>query len=467
MKKLGEEELPEPSPIVSEESSPENDAQANEIEKRKEERAKRTALMLIEAGLKEAGGKGLLGTKEVDVSDRMSSAFVSLLSGGSPSVNPLIGRIKSKKNLGVEYNSEYNKKAKEEFRKIMTEARTIYVGRFDPLYRFQKESEKDRLSDENVHDAHSDMISRLILSKNKISFLRKNSPAYIITKEMIPHLVSLFQALKESFNEHKEKDNDESLSRLYYSIVSLKSFLDAYEPARINFKPQVSQTEKKDKARKKGKNPEAPTTTLPLDIESLRIRQIIPFQGFSQEDGGLPESPHRVADPLLEDLVFGIEFNRDVGGFDSKEILESLLNSRQIKISSALEDRGSYSSAITEYGKINIVKVIVRARAVAQARKAGSQFIFKVERSGSSAHMEEEVTASKTDQLKKLSYATTSPLYEASSPSGEKISFTPTDLVAGTGYLTDSKGKRFRPKKMKAKSLASKVTSKGFGKVKK
>ncbi len=62
---------------------------------------------------------------------------------------------------------------------------------------------------------------------------------------------------------------------------------------------------------------------------------------------------------------------------------------------------------------------------------------------------------------------TTQPFYEAVGPDGSKHSFTPADLVKHHGYLVDSKGRKFKPKKIKGKSLSSKVMSSTFGKVKK
>ena len=71
------------------------------------------------------------------------------------------------------------------------------------------------------------------------------------------------------------------------------------------------------------------------------------------------------------------------------------------------------------------------------------------------------------DDLKKLSSGfNTTPLYETVSPSGDRISFTPADLVIGGGKLKDAKGNKFKPKKRKGKSLSDRVTSKEFGKVK-
>jgi len=57
-------------------------------------------------------------------------------------------------------------------------------------------------------------------------------------------------------------------------------------------------------------------------------------------------------------------------------------------------------------------------------------------------------------------------LYETTSPSGESVIYTPADLVIGGGKLRDSKGKGFKPRSHKGKSLADRVMAPGYGKVK-
>lgn len=64
------------------------------------------------------------------------------------------------------------------------------------------------------------------------------------------------------------------------------------------------------------------------------------------------------------------------------------------------------------------------------------------------------------------SVSTTTPLYVTTSPDGEKVIFTPSDLVSGMGFLKSKKGKRFKPHHIKGHSLSSIVTSEGFGKPK-
>jgi len=73
--------------------------------------------------------------------------------------------------------------------------------------------------------------------------------------------------------------------------------------------------------------------------------------------------------------------------------------------------------------------------------------------------------ASQLKALEKAASTETTPYYEARSPSGETVFFTPSDLVIMGGKVKDSKGNKFRPKNIKGRSLAQRVTSKGFGKV--
>lgn len=74
----------------------------------------------------------------------------------------------------------------------------------------------------------------------------------------------------------------------------------------------------------------------------------------------------------------------------------------------------------------------------------------------------------KKDFIEKLGQTstTTQPFYEATGPDGKKHSFTPADLVKHHGYLVDSEGKKFKPKKIKGKSLSSKVMNPSYGKIK-
>lgn len=69
------------------------------------------------------------------------------------------------------------------------------------------------------------------------------------------------------------------------------------------------------------------------------------------------------------------------------------------------------------------------------------------------------------NKLQKIAESQTTVLYETVDPDGNSVSFTPADLVMGGGKIK-SKGKSFKPKKIKGKSLSSIVNSKSFGKVK-
>jgi hypothetical protein len=68
--------------------------------------------------------------------------------------------------------------------------------------------------------------------------------------------------------------------------------------------------------------------------------------------------------------------------------------------------------------------------------------------------------------LEKAASGETTTYYEAKSPSGETVYFTPSDLVLSGGKLRDSRGKSFKPRKVKGKSLADRVMSSGFGRKK-
>lgn len=92
--------------------------------------------------------------------------------------------------------------------------------------------------------------------------------------------------------------------------------------------------------------------------------------------------------------------------------------------------------------------------------------IFTVFINGPEASM--EITAEDNrlrGELTKLSSDATTSLYETVSPDGERVFFTPADLVIGGGKVRGAKGKPFKPKRIKGKSLADRVNSKSFGKI--
>jgi hypothetical protein len=68
---------------------------------------------------------------------------------------------------------------------------------------------------------------------------------------------------------------------------------------------------------------------------------------------------------------------------------------------------------------------------------------------------------------KATSFTTTTPLYETTGPDGQKVTFTPSDLVAGNGSIKSKSGKPFKLTKYKGSSLSDRVNSEDFGRVKK
>jgi hypothetical protein len=62
--------------------------------------------------------------------------------------------------------------------------------------------------------------------------------------------------------------------------------------------------------------------------------------------------------------------------------------------------------------------------------------------------------------------STTTPLYETTGPDGKKVTFTPSDLVAGMGSIKSKSGKSFKPKRYRGSSLSERINSPDFGKAK-
>lgn len=484
MIKFSEEEFLDKSEAASPaEDKPEPEEESGsapktEDEIREYERLRKHTLVLVGAGIKQAEGMGFLGALKVNVTDGISSAVTSLLSGGLPSVNPLAARIKSKKNIGVEYNSEYNQKARDEFNAIMTDLRRIISRNLRPFLNLIKKEDEaiEPQGDQNLLlDNFYDIINRLITSKNKTSQLMASSPSGIILNEVIPEIIKLFKGISAAYTAAINNGNEESLHVLYSTIKSLESFSDIYEPSRLETAIQKSKSEERRGKGSAKKSPKAGPATEETPAASgpkkMLIKLVIPIKGFDDETmDGDEHTVLQAQDPLIEDLVFGIEFAKDISEMSADDVWSNMMKTEGLTLNPYLP-KANIEIRLWERDRVNILKVTIPRRDVLRIRESGYKSLFSMDYSGSADGMKQVVMAKTPEQegeLKKLSSAaSTTPLYEGHSPSGERISFTPSDLVAGGGYLTDSKGKKFKPKKIKGKSLASRVMSKEFGKTKK
>ena len=188
--------------------------------------------------------------------------------------------------------------------------------------------------------------------------------------------------------------------------------------------------------------------------------------------------------PAIDLLIMGDEADKlNSTEEDADKYIESFVDSGKIEFNASLlgnwknyieyytrssHPEGATISLFFRPDKLSELIATPVASEVRIFNAASEVRIFKIitDRSG-----EVYVKADDTDLLDSLYKVSSSmgvtPLYETISPGGERVIFTATDLVRNSGKIRDSRGRSFKPKKWKGKSLSDIVSSPGYGKVKK
>jgi hypothetical protein len=485
MEKYGQEEASEeiltpevPTPDASVETG-EPETNGWESGEEEAERLLKSSLILIESGLREAASKGFLGAGKAGFAENALGWLNSALSGALPGGGPLAGRIKSKKNILKEYNSEYNKKAKEEFGVIVRDIALISQRNFGALIKLIEENvpKESRFVSGISPKEISEYADMLNASNEKTSQLLPSSPSNIILNKIIPIITYLFKDIQKKYLLFKDSRLDDDKISLYQAIKTLIFFNSNFEmyaveeaikkTKRTKIEQPESAAVKSDAEKPKPEeSTEAPAGA--SEISDLKIIDIIPLDGFtlaSKLDRTGSSRTIQIEDPLSGDVSFGIKFNKKTLPYEPKALARFAFEHGKAEGYDIEEDTG-VTVNISKYDGSEVLIIKIERAAIEKARDFQLETIFslKLDTGKRKSVLAEEDNSS----IKKLSAAGgTTPLYETVSPSGEKISFTPADLVAGTGRLKDSKGKSFKPKKIKGKSLAERVMSKQFGKTRK
>lgn len=322
-------------------------------------------------------------------------------------------------------------------------------------------------------------IKKLIIDYNdaddSTTNLSQYSPYKIIIKQLIPMLREKFGAI-ESFRNSLDNASYEVLASLYQAIQEWYGILNEFGSA-----PTVESSYRGDKAKGSQKsdsdkdsddNKETATT---FSIDGLRIAHV---------DNG----SYTYLDSKEKNVIF---FNQQAILNDDTPVVKIILKGRGADKVNTVGSGEDYIEALVDRGDIVLPRdtsiidlfqdiqretvkegaqlslyfrpvVIMGLNRASQGRAEVMQILPR-NKNGITLVSDD----SGVSQLGKTSSLQTTSYYETKSPSGETVFFTPTDLVRSGGRLKDSRGKSFKPKKIKGKSLASKVMSKGFGKVKK
>ena len=337
-----------------------------------------------------------------------------------------------------------------------------------------------------------------------ISTFSQESPYKLIIKRIIPMLREKFDAVvsfdkslgpgekidykglsQDLYDGMEIKEDIVELERFYKAIIEWRAVVEAFRTGTDNTAGMNSGSDKSDKAGEgePGVDGDDEKTSSEGGLagnniaENIYIDAVRPGQYVHRDptgEGGLFINNHALNSedtPVVKLYIKG-EAADDVNLSGSGEAYlkhfvekpvpgRAVYLPRGIKLSQIIynvtRESVSGGSEITIYFRPDSVKAI-------RGRSTGRVEVMRVStRRGDIPVFVDD--ASQVRALERAASTATTPYYQTISPSGEAVFFTPSDLVISGGSVKDSKGNKFKPKKIKGKSLAQRVTSKGFGKV--
>ena len=437
--------------------------------------------------------------------------YVNSLAGGwAPSLDPGISKVKSETNIwsGAE---AMNKGARKILDSTISEYRTIYTQHFAKFYNISEQIlqikkgdnfsfENEFSSDENL-DKIKQLFIRLRTSDDTEGLVNENAPRNLVIKifEELTNIINLlsksvsanYSSLNSILNDlennqlsdHLEGPLIEVCKQIYIFGKFSESFTMAQAHRRGERRLEPIATPTGSRGESTGGGGRSPGALRSFDYSA---------EGFSEERATSLENIGR-------DRFRLSSLGRDGDGWNIPIILsrkdgESISSEEVEKINNEPIQFINHLISLGVLEPVNIgVDLVIRNTSAVTARPSddGSKLqiyielnkafkeeaynevledgavIFQINDTNTASPAGFVVKAHKGDSLLKEAETATTPYYETVSPSGEKVRFTPSDLVKGMGKLKDSSGKTFKPKKIKGKSLADKVMSKNFGKIRK
>ena len=338
------------------------------------------------------------------------------------------------------------------------------------------------------------------------------SPYKIILKQVIPILREKFDAVAsfdealgpgskidhvgivQEFYEGMDDESDaEELVHFYRAIMEWKGVLEAFggaEPASLRGASSPSQQpssgksegdeseEERDEDEVQGADEDGSIAAEPdqeVSLDDIFIEAIRPGQ-YVYVDPNDPrslninyEALNQESTPVVKIFLSGTGADRVNSSGSGEQYLQKLMERGDVSIPNTISmsdilynvsrETVSGGAEITMYLKPDMISNMLRF-----SRGRAEVLTFVTRRGDVSLYAER---SSEVREIRRAASLATTSYYEALSPSGESVSFSVADLVISGGTLKDSSGKKFKPSKISGKSLASKVNSKNYGKVKK
>lgn len=444
--------------------------------------------------------------------------FANALAGGNlPSLDPGISDLKSVTNvysgaeemnttaervlsrLSSNYYSTFNKTIK----KFYNTSKALFDLKYDNTGYLES-----KISDDPRLNVIRDLYLQKSLSEDNDGWLSKSAPINIVTN-ILKKMSGISASLRESVEKNisslhmlsRELENGEFPDNLEGAVIDVCREIFVFESILTGFAQRQRFNRERNKRRSveepvgsdRGRDDE-PTESgateagateagiTGYDIQNYYVESFVGSRKYS--DSSIDSANNRIgdSDSGVHTILFGIikRDNSEIAESElkfmnenEKRILNDLVISEKLTFNSDFirkEFRDNYmdSSFIRENSYRVICSITLRTDFKNNVYRAVEDGEVIIELKNEDTRVDLIVKANEKKNIIKKSETATSPFYQTVSPSGDKVNFTPTDLVRGMGKLKDPKtGKSFKPKKVKGKSLADRVMSKDYGKVKK
>jgi hypothetical protein len=495
MKKISNENNQE-EPEASETS------EASAEEEERKERAREGNAKLLRASLKAASegiAKGISGdlASQKDggaLIGGISDLILAPLLLTTPGTRRLERGIKGAADGLIVPDSVINSEAKNRLQqRIISPSLQLYGSNFAPLISvLGKIPYVKNLEPNDITNIEAMAIEFKGKSISTSSF-SQTSPYKVILKQIIPMLREKFDAvasfdqslgpgakidhegLAQDLLDGMEIEEDiAELERFYKAISEWRAVLQAFQENVDNTKGMSSDS-KKDEKKKDDDDEEDSSEGAPANngiAENIYIEAVRPGQYVSRgaNDDGLFINNHALNSqdtPVVKLYIGGKGADSVNSSGSGEEYLRHFVNKGAISFAGGMKLRQiiynvtretvSGGSEITIYFRPDGVRAIKgnsteRVEIMRVSTRRGDIPVFVDD-------------ASQVRALESAASTDSTPYYQTVSPGGETVFFTPADLVIGAGRVKDSKGNKFKPKKIKGKSLAQRVMSKGFGEV--
>lgn len=374
--------------------------------------------------------------------------------------------------------------------KVISPSKSLYSSNFLPFVTVISKIDKISSAEKNDISNIFKLISSLAEASLSKTPLSSDSAYKIILNKIIPILREKFDAvtsfdkligegsridhegISQRLLEGMDDSEDISVLESFFKAITewsdILAHLDGVRSGQLKSPPPKSRSEKDSSAdTEKGAVPKSVQEG--IYIKGVKSGQ---YASYDSKTGEVTVDEAAIAQgftPVLKIIISGPEAGSVNTEGSGEDYFEYFLRNKSIVFSKTLRKNDIVENITRETVSEGAeLSVYLKPSGIMSSKSSSASRLSLMRITSINGSI--SVYADDADllsEIRKRSSTETSPYYEAKSPSGEYVRFTPADLVISGGKLKDSKGKSFRPKKFKAKSLADRVQSKGYGRIKK